>query len=243
MRRRGVKPPQKKGAKRSRLGRRTVPSSSSLYLRARRFAPSCLRLARSARKGWGLTSTRPALGPTLESIMSMVPRRLLVTVALGAALASTNIAETRAMPIPVTTADAIASPALTEQTQWRGYGWRGYGWRGYGWRGYGWRGYGWRGGWGWGGGAMAAGLIAGGLIGAAAAAPYYGYGYPAYDGYPAYYGYPYAYRPRHYGYRRAFYRPYRGYRRAYYARPYYGWGYRRPHYARPYGWGYRRAYW
>src|SRR5829696_372225 len=115
MRRRGVKPPQKKGAKRSRLGRRTVPSSSSLYLRARRFAPSCLRLARSARKGWGLTSTRPALGPTLESIMSTVPRRLLVTVALFAALASTNIAETRAMPIPVTTADAIASPALTEQ--------------------------------------------------------------------------------------------------------------------------------
>src|SRR5215207_8690947 len=178
MRRRGVKPPQKKGAKRSRLGRRTVPSSSSLYLRARRFAPSCLRLARSARKGWGLTSTRPALGPTLESIMSMVPRRLLVTVALGAALASTNIAETRAMPIPVTTANAIASPAPTEQVQWRGYGWRGYGWRGYGRRGYG-----------WGGGALAAGLVAGGLIGAAAAAPYYGYGYPAY-GYPAYYASP-----------------------------------------------------
>jgi hypothetical protein len=82
------------------------------------------------------------------------------------------------MPIPVTTGDAIASPALTEQIRWRGYGWRGYGWRGYGWRG-----YGWRGGWGWGGGgALAAGLIAGGLIGAAAAAPYYGYGDPAYTG-------------------------------------------------------------
>src|SRR5215208_2970169 len=113
--------------------------------------------------------------------MSMIPKRLLVTAALGAALASTSIGETRAMQIPVTTANAIASPATTEQVQWRGYGWRG-GWRGGGWRGYGWRGYGWRGGGGWGGGAVAAGLIAGGLIGAAAAAPYYGssYGYPAY---------------------------------------------------------------
>ena len=64
--------------------------------------------------------------------MSMIPKRLLATVELGAALASTNIAETRAMPIPVTTGDAIASPALTEQIRWRGYGWRGYGWRGAG---------------------------------------------------------------------------------------------------------------
>src|SRR5829696_5386048 len=107
--------------------------------------------------------------------MSMVPKRFLATAALGATLASTSIVETQAMPIPVTTADAIASPSLSEQVRWRGYGWRGYGWRGYGWRGYGWRGYGWRGGgWGWRGGAVAAGLIAGGLIGAAAAAPYYG---------------------------------------------------------------------
>ena len=127
--------------------------------------------------------------------MSMIPKRLLATAALGAALAITGIGETRAMQIPVTTANAIASPAITEQVQWRGYGWRGGGWRGYGWRGGG-----------WGGGAVAAGLIAGGLIGAAAAAPYYGYsyGYPAYYGYgygyPAYYGYRYAYRPRYYGY-------------------------------------------
>ena len=98
--------------------------------------------------------------------MSMVPKRLLVTAAFGAALVSTSIVETRAMPIPVTTAEGIAGPALTEQVRWRGYGWRGYGWRGYGWRG-----YGWRRGWGWGGGAVAAGLIAGGLIGAAVAAP------------------------------------------------------------------------
>ena len=61
--------------------------------------------------------------------MSMIPKRLLATAALGAALASTSIGETRAMQIPVTTANAIASPALTEQVQWRGYGWRG-GWRG-----------------------------------------------------------------------------------------------------------------
>ena len=53
------------------------------------------------------------------------PKRLLATVALGAALVSTTIGETRAMPIPVTTADAIASPTLTEHVQWRGYGWRG----------------------------------------------------------------------------------------------------------------------
>src|SRR5829696_5098300 len=140
--------------------------------------------------------------------MSMIPKRLLATAALGAALAITGIGETRAMQIPVTTANAIASPATTEQVQWRGYGWRGCGRRGYGWRGGG----------GWGGGAVAAGLIAGGLIGAAAAAPYYGssYGYPGYYGYgyPAYYGYQYAYRPRYYGDRRAFHRPYWGYRRA-----------------------------
>src|SRR5215210_6061103 len=101
--------------------------------------------------------------------MSMIPKRLLATAALGAALAITGIGETKAMQIPVTTANAIASPALNEQVQWRGYGWRG-GWRGGGWRGYGWRGYGWRGS-GWGGGAVAAGLIAGGLIGAAAQRP------------------------------------------------------------------------
>ena len=46
--------------------------------------------------------------------MSMIPKRLLATAALGAALASTSIGETRAMQIPVTTANAIASPALTE---------------------------------------------------------------------------------------------------------------------------------
>ena len=73
--------------------------------------------------------------------MSMVLKRILATAALGATLASTSIVETKAMPIPVTTADAIASPSLTEQVRWRGYGWRGYGWRGYGWRGGGW---GWR---------------------------------------------------------------------------------------------------
>ncbi len=56
--------------------------------------------------------------------MSMVPKRFLATAALGTALASTSIVETKAMPIPVTTADAIASPSLTEQVRWRGYGWR-----------------------------------------------------------------------------------------------------------------------
>jgi hypothetical protein len=122
--------------------------------------------------------------------MSMVPKRLLVTVALGAALASTNIAETRAMPIPVTTADAIASPALTEQTRWRGYGWRGYGWRGYpAYYGYP---YAYR-------------------------PRYYGYRRAFY---PPYLGYRRAYYARPYygsGYRRAYYaRPYGwGYRRAY----------------------------
>ena len=44
--------------------------------------------------------------------MSMVPKRFLATAALGATLASTSIVETKAMPIPVTTADAIASPSL-----------------------------------------------------------------------------------------------------------------------------------
>ena len=42
--------------------------------------------------------------------MSMVLKRILATAALGATLASTSIVETKAMPIPVTTADAIASP-------------------------------------------------------------------------------------------------------------------------------------
>ena len=51
--------------------------------------------------------------------MSMIPKRLLATAALGAALAITGIGETRAMQIPVTTANAIASPAMTEQVQWR----------------------------------------------------------------------------------------------------------------------------
>jgi hypothetical protein len=102
-------------------------------------------------------------------IMGSSLKRLLVSVALGAALASTKTTATYAMPIPATTANAIAGPAPTEQVWWRGYGWRG--------------------GWGWGGGgALAAGLIVGGLIGAAAAAPYYAYPYP-YHGY-AYPSYP-----------------------------------------------------
>ena len=38
--------------------------------------------------------------------MSMIPKRLLATAALGAALASTSVGETKAIPIPVTTANA-----------------------------------------------------------------------------------------------------------------------------------------
>ena len=172
--------------------------------------------------------------------MNKTVKRAAVAVVFGATLATVGIGETRAMPIPVTTSEAIAGAPVTEQVGW---GWR----RGCCWGGWGWR----HRGWGWGGGALAAGLIVGGLIGAATAAPYYGYGYGYY---PAHYGYrPYGYYPRYYGYRRAFYRPYWGYRRAYYGPR---WGYRRAFYRRGYyrrayygprwgyrRWGYRRAYW
>ena len=78
--------------------------------------------------------------------MGMVPKRLLVTAALGAALASTSIVETKAMQIPVTTETPSRAPPdrtgpvarVRLARRWRG-GWRGYGWRGYGWRGCGWR--------------------------------------------------------------------------------------------------------
>jgi hypothetical protein len=85
------------------------------------------------------------------------------------------------------------------------------GWHGGGFHG-GWHGGGWHGGgWGWGLG----GLAAGALIGAAIAAPYaWGDPYDAYDSYPVAYPAPYYYR--HY------YRPY---------------GYVRPYWGRPVGWG------
>ena len=161
--------------------------------------------------------------------MGTLVTRIGATGALATVLAGGLVSTSAAITPPVVPAQRIAGPALTEQVRWYGYG---YGWRGYN-----------------DGGAIAAGAILGGLLGLAAAAPFYGYGYPGYWGSPAFYPYPAYYG----GYDPAFYPwPYYGYRRAFW-RPY-GWGYRRVIYARPYGWrygpafrgpyyGFRRAYW
>jgi hypothetical protein len=124
--------------------------------------------------------------------------------------------ETRALPLPVTTARTIAGPAPTEQVWWGGGAFAA--------------------------GLVFGGLIGAAVAAPYYAYPAYGYAYPA--AYPVYYrpyAYyapvyhrPYAYRPAFYGYRHAYARPYRAYRRAYF----------RPYYARPYRVAYRRArYW
>ena len=98
---------------------------------------------------------------------------ILMGGALISVLISTLPTSANALSLPVVTARDIEGAAPTEQVYW-----------------YGRLPYSSRGGRGWGGG-VAAGLIAGGLIGAVAAAPYYGYRYPAYGyGYPAYYAPP-----------------------------------------------------
>ncbi len=102
---------------------------------------------------------------------------------------------------------ASSLPALPATAQASPWGWHGWGWGGFG-----------------------IGLAAG-LIGTALAAPYWGYGYPAYGFYPAYSYYPaYRYYPAYgYGYGYPYY--YGGY----YAPRYYGYGY-----ARAAHWGHPR---
>src|SRR3954464_6849264 len=99
----------------------------------------------------------------------MVASGLLATTIVGGAMTPSQ-----SMPLPVTSVQAIAGAAPTENVYWRGDGW---GYRGYGW---GYRRYGW----GWRrpnyGGAIAAGAIAGGILGLAApapASPYFGLGF------------------------------------------------------------------
>ena len=114
---------------------------------------------------------------------------ILATSALAATLAGSIATPSQALPLPVTSAQAIAGAVPTEHVQW----WGGWGWRGYGW--------GWRRPY-YGGGALAAGLIGGLALGAlAASTSYYGYGYPYYSyGYaPAYYTYPSYYSTAYYG--------------------------------------------
>jgi hypothetical protein len=125
---------------------------------------------------------------------------ILATSALAATLAGSIVTPSQAIPLPVTSAQAIAGAVPTEHVQW----WGGWGWRGYGWR----RPY-------YGGGALAAGVIGGLALGAlAASTSYYGYSYPyySYGYYPASYSYP-----AYYGYYPSYYRA------AYYSAPY-SWG-------------------
>ena len=120
--------------------------------------------------------------------------RILATSVLAATLTGSLVGPSQAMPLPVTSVQAIAGAAPTDQVRW----WGGWGWGGWGWR----RSY-----WG-GGGALAAGLIGGLALGTlAASTSYYGYGYPyyGYGYYPAYYTYPGYYRAAYYGYYPGYY--------------------------------------
>ena len=96
--------------------------------------------------------------------------RIAATGLLAATLVSGAVTPSPSATLPVSSVQQIAGLTPTQQVRW----WGGWGWRGYGW---GWRRPNY-------GAAIAAGAIAGGILGlAAASAPYYGYGYPAYYGY------------------------------------------------------------